>query len=120
MKHHDCFRKWSAWALIWVFVPMLVLSAFHTHGETIVPAEECQECMHHVHHSHFATADLCVDNCVLCQFQLLTFIAVETLVLANILHATRFSHGMPEAEPTLFLIGCQSGRAPPTLGCFFE
>ena len=47
-------------------------------------------------------------------------IATKEAVKASMFFCEKMNDCMPEAEPTLFLIGCQSGRAPPTLGCFFE
>ena len=75
-------RKWYARLLLAVFVPMLLLSLVHVHEQGMVEEATCADCAHHVHHSHLASADYCMDSCVLCQMLSLSFIAAVLLLIA--------------------------------------
>ena len=60
-------RRFSAWLLLLVFVPML-LSSLHVHP-TVGVEDSCTECVNHVPHSghvSLLTAHSC--DCLLCQF----------------------------------------------------
>ncbi len=58
----------SAWILLSVFVPMLLLSCLHVH--TLTPNSiDCEQCVEHVHHAgHIKQYTAQVDDCVLCRF----------------------------------------------------
>ncbi|MBO4658164.1 MAG: hypothetical protein J5637_03205 [Prevotella sp.] len=107
-------RKWYARLLLAVFVPMLLLSLVHVH-EGMAEEAACADCAHHVHHSHLASADFCVDSCVLCQMLSLPFVAA--ILLSVILFSTT-GKVMP-LQVTAFLAngytGNKSCRAPPCL-----
>jgi len=62
---------------------MLLLSVFHVHTDAPGSDEGCSECMHHVRHAHINPSTGCIGQCVLCQFQTLTFIAA-TLTAVSI------------------------------------
>jgi hypothetical protein len=86
------FRNRVAWALLSVFVPMMLLSAVHIHQPAVDESASCVECAHHVNHpGHFTSAIEHLDDCVLCQFlslvytpaavvQAVTFVALTTMV----------------------------------------
>ncbi len=57
----------SAWILLSVLVPMLLLSAFHIHAP-VEQAVDCEQCVAHMHHAgHITQASASVDDCVLCR-----------------------------------------------------
>ncbi|MBR1803403.1 MAG: hypothetical protein IJ775_00660 [Muribaculaceae bacterium] len=67
----------SAWVLLSVFVPMLLLSYFHIH---VIPAGsiDCDQCVENVHHAgHITQHTAHVDDCVLCRFMGQRFITAE-------------------------------------------
>jgi hypothetical protein len=85
-------RNIAAWALLSVFVPMMMLSAVHIHQPAVDETASCVECAQHVNHpGHFTSAVEHLDDCVLCQFlslaytpaaviQAVTFVALTTMV----------------------------------------
>lgn len=106
-------RRWYAWALLAVFVPMLLFSLVHVHEQGTVTETECIDCAHHVNHSHLAMADFCVDNCVLCQMLSLPFVAAILLSVV-VFPTTGISlHQQDEALTASGFAGNRSCRAPP-------
>ena len=72
-----------AWALLSVFVSMMMLCGLHRHHEVVNPVADCMECAQHVHHSgHFTTADEGVHDCVICQFISLSYTLGEVLLVS--------------------------------------
>ena len=60
---------WSAWVLLLVFVPMVLLSSVHVHAELDGDAGVCSECLaHSVHKGHLTTLNAHVD-CPLCALE---------------------------------------------------
>ena len=106
-------RKWYAWMLLAVFVPMLLFSMMHVHEQGMAAGADCIDCAHHVHHSHLASADFCVDNCVLCQMLSLPFVAAILLsvVLFSAVGTPLYSRG--RALIANGFAGNRSSRAPP-------
>ena len=102
MKQQENKRRISAWILIAVFVPMLLLSFTHTHSVGSSQSVECQECLHHVHHTHLGTADSCIDNCVLCQ--MLSVVYYPAVALVGIMPVTML--GMVSST-AMFTVCCR-------------
>ena len=108
------FRNRVAWALLSVFVPMMLLSAMHIHQPAVDETASCVECAHHVNHpGHFTSAVEHLDDCVLCQFLSLVYTP------AAVIQAVIFV-----ALTTMASVGCiqmvageaghiKSTRAPP-------
>ncbi|MBR6937719.1 MAG: hypothetical protein IKH63_09165 [Prevotella sp.] len=62
-------RRFVAWLLLSVFIPMMALSILHHHHEVVNDDVECVQCAHHLPHSgHISWHSVSLDNCVLCQF----------------------------------------------------
>ena len=62
-------EKLSAWLLLSVFVPMVVLSSLHVHPDQILSTDTCHLCIDHVvHNGHISAIKAHVD-CPLCAFQ---------------------------------------------------
>ena len=108
-------RKWMSRILLAVFVPMLMLSALHVHTVGTNIDDGCSECMHHVRHSHLSTADFCIGQCVLCQFQTLPFIAaILTAICIPMMVRHHLGHAIVHLCPVR-LTGQISLRAPPSV-----
>ena len=76
-------RTFAAWALLSVFLPMLLLSSLYVHEPSDAGEASCAECVNHIPHAgHISLQTIHTDNCVLCQFASLPFLATEVLVLA--------------------------------------
>ena len=106
-------RKWFAWMLLAVFVPMLLFSLVHVHEQGMAAGADCVDCAHHVHHSHLASADFCVDNCVLCQMLSLPFVAA---ILLSVVLFSAIGTPLYTRERALIangFTGNRSSRAPP-------
>lgn len=74
-------RSVSAWLLLTVFLPMLIVSSVHIHREGHEREVECQQCCHHkVHSSHIAKAHVVMHDCFLCQILHLTFLTSPSTI----------------------------------------
>lgn len=60
---------WSAWLLLSVFIPMVLLSSLHVHPELAGNNEPCHECIDHTVHNGHITAIKATVDCPLCAFQ---------------------------------------------------
>jgi len=67
--------------LLALFVPMLVISSLHIHQEVAVVTSECADCVQHSCHGHLTQMASWADNCMLCQFLTLTFVATVAVSL---------------------------------------
>ena len=110
-------RKLSAWMLLSVFVPMLLLSSLHVHQAADVPAAAgCADCANHIAHGgHFSLQTIHAASCVLCQFASLPFVAATVLLLAFVgtLHRTQFVTRIAPCQAGVSLL--HQPRAPPVI-----
>lgn len=83
MKKITTRRKISAWILLGVFVPMLLLSAIHVHHhDTHHHEDECVECVKHIPHAgHISSAQGFTHTCLLCQLFSLPYLTGTAVVL---------------------------------------
>jgi len=79
-------RKISAWILLVVFLPMLVLSSLHIHESTENTEISCADCVHHICHGHLTAAATWAHDCVLCQFLTLTMLTASAVGVVFILN----------------------------------
>lgn len=82
----DSRRHIASWLLLAVFVPMVFFSSLHVHeGYGAAAATACADCVHHSCHGHLTPTAAWTQDCVLCQFLTLSFVAtaVVTLHLTN-------------------------------------
>ena len=64
----------SAWILLSVFLPAILLSCIHIHSLQATPID-CDNCAEHVHHAgHITQYTSPMDDCVLCRFMSQRFI----------------------------------------------
>lgn len=114
MKKIQHRRQWSAWILLAVFVPMVLMSSLHHHESKDSMEVFCYECLHHIHHAgHLTTEQASVDHCVLCHFLSLTFFAAAALVLGILVQPVSMVHPFPVSIRILEHAGKPSTRAPP-------
>lgn len=111
---HDIRRSLTAWTLLSVFVPMLLLSSLHVHADCSAEVAVCSECADHVtHHSHLSSGSSVLHDCVLCQF--LTFTYLSAAVVAVLVFADK--HRRPLLPVSVALrhttLRHYAGRAPP-------
>ncbi len=105
-------RNIASWVLLAVFVPMLLISSFHIH-ESSGGAYSCTECVHHVCHGHLAQQSVHLNDCVLCQFLTLTFVAA--LIQLFYYYQTRNPKIRIQRCPVTHVASCNiiTPRAPP-------
>ena len=74
-------RSVSAWLLLAVFLPALIVSSVHVHKDGHEEETECKQCTHHkVHSSHIAKTHLVMHDCLLCQILHLTFLPSSSTI----------------------------------------
>lgn len=114
MKKMQHRRQWSAWILLAVFVPMVLMSSLHHHESNGTAEVSCYECLHHIHHAgHLTAGQESIDHCVLCQFLSLSFFAAVAFVLGIWVQPVFMIHSFPVSIRILEHAGKPSPRAPP-------
>ncbi len=107
-------RHIASWVLLAIFLPMLLVSSIHTH-ETQQHKEkiECLDCDQHVCHVHTLFADTSFDECLLCQFLLLTFMSAA--IVAVVYYSTQCKILFAQCRQAIYLVSCGviRLRAPP-------
>lgn len=68
-------RHISAWLLLSVYLPMLLLSSLHIHDAGQEGEATCHECVQHQCHGHLSQFSGDLHQCVLCQILTLSFVA---------------------------------------------
>lgn len=107
-------RQRYAWILLSIFVPMLMLASLHVHKQQADVSAECYSCLHHLHHSgHLQTTTFHGDNCVLCHFLSLPYLAATMGVIALMVGLHRQHTFLPVSRPFAQPKGVASLRAPP-------
>ncbi len=105
-----------AWALLSVFVSMLLLSGLHRHEAVADAGTDCVECAHHIHHSgHLTIGFDHVDACVLCQFLHFVYTAAVVMVLLPLASLLRASRYFLSARRVGGVLAVRSTRGPPCL-----
>ena len=83
MKKLELKRRFSAWILLAALLPMLLLSALHTHESAGTADDACVECVNHQPHAgHLTTTSQTLTDCVLCQFFSLEYLEGTVVALA--------------------------------------
>jgi len=106
-------RHISAWVLLAVFVPMVLLSSFHTHGLESIAQDDCKECVAHHCHGHFVELTTTLHACVLCQFQTFSFVAAAVFAVVYINKVSKNIIAQRQGYVHLDVCGIPLLRAPP-------
>ena len=106
-------RRLSAWLLLSVFLPMLLLSSLHVH-ESVPVSSGCSECVNHIpHQGHLSIDTIHANDCVLCQFATLPFLMASIVVVAAITWGHKTAIVKPSARLQYAVGRHHSPRAPP-------
>jgi hypothetical protein len=108
-------RYISAWILLAVFLPMLVLSSLHIHQESETLQDTCTECVHHHCHGHLSQLADAMHQCVLCQFLTLTFVAGVTSAFLFLSPACRTHYARLVSAHCSDSCGIIVTRGPPAI-----
>ena len=106
-------RYSSAWVLLAVFVPMVLLSSLHTHGLESVAQDDCKECVAHHCHGHFVELTTTLHACVMCQFQTFSFVAAAVFAVVLFHQLTKELIAQRQRDVHLDVCGIPLLRAPP-------
>ena len=103
----------SAWLLLSVFLPMLILSSLHVHDEA--PASSrCSECINHIpHQGHISLGTVHIHDCLLCQLASLPFLAAVAVSLAVVSLGHVVALVQTSAKLSVASCPLHSPRAPP-------
>ena len=108
-------RHIASWLLLAVFVPMLILSSLHVHEQVQKNIVDCKECVDHHCHGHLTQLSMSMDDCVLCQFLMLTFVAGAALAVVFYRKSFVLHFAQPQCDVRLEALGIPTLRAPPTV-----
>lgn len=103
----------KAWALLLVFVPMLLISSLHVHHEEQTAKHDCKECVSHNCAGHLLPQGDSMHTCVLCQFLTMTFLSAAGIsaIFASI---TKISHIYRQNSLVLDVYNLPIPRGPPS------
>ena len=107
-------RRFSAWMLLAVFVPMLLLSSFHVHEQASLAGASCTACVDHHCGGHLDQQTLHLHDCVLCQFVSLPYLwAIATGITLFYRKTTAYNEMGTQLCP-IAIVGINASRAPPS------
>ena len=106
-------RQISAFVLLAVFLPMLVLSSLHIHEAPQTIDTECSDCVHHSCHGHLTATATWAHDCVLCQFLTLTTLTAAMMAVTVYIHVCKKSHAQPLCDYHTACCGTSFKRGPP-------
>lgn len=111
--------SFASWALLAVYVPMLILSSFHIHHAEAASEGTgyvCAQCVNHQHHAgHLFALTLQKDDCVLCQIIHVPYLPASAVVLTVCFISCATPPGVPCERSTLRPTDIILPRAPPAI-----
>ena len=111
-------RRIASWVLLAVFLPMLVLSAFHIHDYQAAADDECEACVQHVpHEGHLYSHAFVIHACVLCQLTTLSYLPPVVVALGVLLMGCRRRQWQYLVQVPVVAMTLPSLRGPPFLLC---
>ena len=108
-------RKIASWGLLAVIVPMVMLSSMHVHESHSSALTECAACVAHHCHGHIAQAALSFDDCVVCQFLSLTFVAAVLAAVAFFFNVLWIHYAQRPGSICKACLGKNITRGPPSV-----
>ena len=108
-------RQISAWVLLAVFVPMVLLSALHLHEDGLAADDSCTECVHHQCGGHLGQQTTSFHACVLCQFLTLTMLTVAVAMVLQYDHVRQLCYAMRQCAISAGANGYVVTRGPPAV-----
>ena len=106
-------RHIASWVLLAVYLPMLLVSSLHIHGEAEAHETACAECVQHQCHGHLSQLSDGMHQCVLCQILTLTYVVSAAGVLLCYQPQRKVTYARQRQTPCLTYTGFISLRAPP-------
>jgi len=107
----------SAWILLMVFVPMVVLSSLHVHPQLVIGSEPCHECIDHTVHNGHITVQKATVDCPLCAFQNNVYQGQEAPMLHYSQHVCQLETERAVAQVVVTALPIKPSRAPPYTFC---
>ncbi len=111
----DIRRRISAWMLLAVYLPMLILSSLHLHEAWMLSQEECYQCAGHLPHpGHISSQGAAHHDCVLCQFRTLPALEAQTTIISPFIPADQHHYILADQPVVCMNVGNLRSRAPPS------
>lgn len=108
-------RRISAWLLLSVFLPVMLFSSLHVHAEA-PDSSACLECINHIpHHGHLSLDTIHLNDCLLCHFASLPFLAAVVIMVIMISAKRAVTTVQPSGKLQLAACRLNSSRAPPVV-----
>ena len=109
-------RHITAWVLLSVFVPMLLLASLHVHRDLGLAGNDCVECVNHQPHAgHITDGTVNLHECVLCQLLTFSYLAASAPVSCMLAMPVFVFRLEKPSHLYLRAKGSKSNRAPPFL-----
>ena len=108
-------RRISAWVLLAVFVPMVLLSSLHLHESGLTADDGCTECVHHQCGGHLGEQTASFHACVLCQFLTLTMLTIAVAVVLKHDDVRQSCYAMLQYDISTGANGHVVTRGPPAV-----
>ena len=103
----------KSWALLLVFVPMLLISSLHVHHEEQIAKHDCKECVSHNCAGHLLPQGDSMHTCVLCQFLTMSFLTAVG-ISAFSASITKISYNDRQNSLVLDVYNLSIPRGPPS------
>ena len=110
-------QRISAFLMLSVLLPMLLVAPYHHHSDPVQEDVPCESCSQHKPHPGHLTAQICTDECLVCrilyqQYAPSADLAVSILSLERTVDSDRLTEDIP-----ICFIHHSSPRAPPVSFC---
>ena len=92
---------------------MLLFSSLHIHPDQALTQDECTDCVAHHCGGHIGQQTLSFDDCVLCQFLTLSFVAVACVSLIAARKSVNSRINAQQCHVSVAYHGIVGLRAPP-------
>lgn len=107
----------SAWVLLSVFLPMVLLASLHVHPEFMQGSMPCHECIDHTVHNGHVTAIKASVDCPLCAFQSNVYQGEQEAMPSFIQQATPVERACTVPMTVAGTTPHRQSRAPPFSYC---
>ena len=108
-------RQIAAFVMLAVFLPILLLSSIHVHESAESAEVTCVDCLHNHCGGHLTQTTVHMDDCVLCQFLTLTFVATAAVSLIYINKVVSSRIDVQRRNVCVAYSGIVGLRAPPAV-----
>lgn len=118
MTRETTRRRISAWVLLAIFVPILIVSSLHIHQSGTTVDDSSIECVHNHCGGHLNQQTVSLHDCVLCQFLTLPLLLASVISLFLLGDKRRkVKADVWQGNVCVAHLGIVGLRSPPALSC---